>query len=76
MVDIGLVVIPVLYYAEAVRRPGGAVMITASHNPPEDNGFKLVCRGNALYGEEILRLKGIVEAGKFPLDQRKQMRPK
>ena len=64
--DIGPVVTPILYYAGAVRRPGGAVMITASHNPPEDNGFKLVCGGSALYGEEILRLKEIVVGGELP----------
>jgi phosphomannomutase/phosphoglucomutase len=65
VVDIGLVVTPVLYYAEASRGPCGAVMITGSHNPPEENGFKLVFCGGALYGEEILRLEEMMRERNF-----------
>lgn len=65
VVDIGLVVTPILYYADAVCGSGGAVMITGSHNPPEENGFKLLLKGSALYGEEILKLKETIEEEEF-----------
>jgi len=40
--DVGLVTTPMLYWACAYYKFDGGMMITASHNPPEYNGFKLV----------------------------------
>ncbi|MEW6446790.1 MAG: phosphomannomutase/phosphoglucomutase [Bacillota bacterium] len=65
VIDIGEVVTPILYFACATSGNGNGVMITGSHNPPEENGFKIVAGGTAIYGEEILRLKDIVENGTF-----------
>ena len=45
VIDIGRSDTPMLYFA-AHDKPA-AIMITASHNPPEYNGFKL-CRENAI----------------------------
>ena len=47
VVDIGLCTTPALYYADGAGRHGGALMVTASHNPPQYNGFKL-CREEAV----------------------------
>jgi len=51
VIDIGLVPTPALYYAVASRGLSGGVMVTASHNPPEWNGFKLCVKGAAVVGE-------------------------
>jgi phosphomannomutase/phosphoglucomutase len=40
--DIGMVPTPVLYFSVANKNLDGGAMITASHNPSEWNGFKLV----------------------------------
>lgn len=45
IVDVGLVSTDSLYFALAYFKYDGAVMITASHNPKKDNGFKLLAKG-------------------------------
>lgn len=65
VVDIGLVVTPMLYYARVYYAIDGAVMITGSHNPPDDNGFKLALGSGTIYGVEIQKLKALMEAGEF-----------
>ena len=47
VIDLGLCSTPMSYHANGVLRADGSVMITASHNPGEWNGFKL-CRANAV----------------------------
>ncbi|MCW4020452.1 MAG: phosphomannomutase/phosphoglucomutase [Candidatus Bathyarchaeota archaeon] len=39
--DIGTVTTPLLYFASVHYGRNGGVMVTASHNPPEWNGFKI-----------------------------------
>ncbi|HLL23679.1 MAG TPA: phosphomannomutase/phosphoglucomutase, partial [Kofleriaceae bacterium] len=57
VIDIGVVPTPVLYFAAHVLEPRAAVMITGSHNPPEDNGFKLMFGKETLHGEAIAKLR-------------------
>ena len=45
--DLGLATTPMVYFFTAEDGYDGSVMVTASHNPPSDNGLK-VSRGGAL----------------------------
>ncbi len=47
VIDLGLCSTPMSYFANGTLKADGSVMITASHNPGEWNGFKL-CRANAV----------------------------
>jgi phosphomannomutase len=56
---IGLGPTPMLYYADAVNRTDGAVMLTGSHNPSDYNGMKIVLGGKPFYGDDIQDLRRI-----------------
>ncbi|MFL2976245.1 MAG: phosphomannomutase/phosphoglucomutase [Candidatus Thalassarchaeaceae archaeon] len=63
--DLGICTTGSLYHATSVLDVDGGVMITASHNPPEYNGFKM-CRGTAaMAGKEIQDLKEAFDQGEF-----------
>ncbi len=61
--DIGMVITPVFYFARVHLGIDGGIMITASHNPPEYNGFKLAHGFGTLYGPQIQEIQRLVEAG-------------
>ncbi|HTM21015.1 MAG TPA: phosphomannomutase/phosphoglucomutase, partial [Kofleriaceae bacterium] len=63
VVDVGVVATPVLYFACHHLPVDGGVVITGSHNPPEDNGFKVLDGTASLYGEAIQELRRLVESG-------------
>jgi phosphomannomutase/phosphoglucomutase len=66
VVDLGVCPTPVVYFALRHLNLDGGIMVTASHNPPGDNGFK-VCRGHdTIFGDEIQRLGRIALTGDFP----------
>ncbi|MCL2766499.1 MAG: phosphomannomutase, partial [Peptococcaceae bacterium] len=65
VIDLGLVVTPILYYAREHFGVDGGVMITGSHNPPEDNGFKIALGSSTIYGSDIGKLKTMMEAKDF-----------
>lgn len=67
VVYIGLVTSPISYFTTfEVPEVDGAVMITGSHNPPEYNGFKISVGKGTIFGEEIQKLRKIIEKGIFP----------
>ncbi len=47
VVDIGLASTPTMYFASAYYKCDGGIQVSASHNPKDDNGFKLV-RSNGI----------------------------
>lgn len=65
VVDIGTVITPVFYFARVHLGIDGGVMITASHNPPEFNGFKLAHGFGTIYGAEIQEVGRIAASGEF-----------
>ena len=52
VIDIGLATTPMLYFAAHTLCSSG-IQVTGSHNPRDDNGFKMVLGGRAIYGDEI-----------------------
>lgn len=65
VVDVGMVPTPLLYFSLHHLAVDGGIQITGSHNPPEFNGFK-VCLGKAsIHGEEIQKIREIVESAHF-----------
>jgi phosphomannomutase len=58
VIDIGLCTTPMLYFAVGHLELDGGIMVTASHNPPEDIGFK-ICRERAFPIGERTGLKEI-----------------
>lgn len=67
VIDVGVVATPLLYYA--VRHFGleGGVQITGSHNPPEDNGFKILRGKTTIHGGEIQELRHLCESRNFAI---------
>lgn len=66
VVFIGLVTTPMYYFAQKELKLDPGIMVTASHNPKEYNGFKMAFDdfGNAC-GEMIQDFRRFVEAGNF-----------
>ncbi len=65
VIDIGTVPTPVQYFSLFKLNVDGGVMITGSHNPPEFNGFKMAVGQSTIYGEEIQKLKELIESEDF-----------
>ncbi|WP_449245253.1 phosphomannomutase/phosphoglucomutase [Desulfobacca acetoxidans] len=65
VIDIGVCPTPTLYFAIRHLTAEGGVMVTASHNPPEFNGFKICCGHNTIFGAEIQKLRDLSRNGYF-----------
>jgi len=66
VVDLGVLPSPALQYYVKERRLAGGVIVTASHNPPEWNGIKVVdALGMEIPREMEERIEGIVTSGAF-----------
>ncbi len=65
IVDLGMVPTPLLYFAVHHLDLDGGVQVTGSHNPPDENGFKMMLGKDALWGEGIQRLRRRIEEEEF-----------
>jgi phosphomannomutase/phosphoglucomutase len=63
--DIGVCPTPLLYFSLFHLDVDGGIMVTASHNPSEYNGFKVCLGKETLYGAQIQDLRARMERGDF-----------
>ncbi len=61
--DLGVVPTPALYFSCMHMHADGGVQITGSHNPPDYNGFKVVCGKTTIFGEEIQKIYQMIVSG-------------
>lgn len=66
VIDIGMVPTPLAYFGVFHHDAAGCVMITASHNPGEYNGFKMMCGKESLHGDDIRRLQALMTTDEMP----------
>lgn len=60
---IGVCPTPVLYFAEYTLPVDAGIMITASHNPQEYNGIKIVLNKNTIWGQQLQEIKKLYKQG-------------
>lgn len=65
VLDAGMIPTPLAYFGQKKLKLDACAIVTASHNPPQFNGFKLVAGEHGLYGKEILKIADILESKSF-----------
>jgi phosphomannomutase len=63
--DVGLGPTPMLYFSVHHLKADSGLMITGSHNPPQDNGFKMTWNDGPIYGTAIQALGKIASEGSW-----------
>lgn len=64
--DLGLALSQMVYFASYEFKTKGGAMITASHNPREYNGLKVVTGySETMLAEDVIAFKELVDSGKF-----------
>ncbi len=68
VLDIGLWGTEGIYFATAAEKLDGGIMVTASHNPPDYNGMKLVrAESRPISADTGLQdIRALIEAGRLP----------
>ena len=72
VIDIGLCGTEEVYFATSHLKAEGCIVVTASHNPQDYNGMKLVReRSRPISGDTGLNdIRALAEAGEFPVSER------
>ncbi|MCL5986511.1 MAG: phosphomannomutase/phosphoglucomutase [Actinobacteria bacterium] len=65
VLDLGICPIPIFYYFYSKFKCAGGIMVTASHNPGEFNGFKVVMGNIPVTTRQILEIKKVYDGGDF-----------
>ncbi|MEI6155040.1 MAG: phosphomannomutase, partial [Deltaproteobacteria bacterium] len=65
VIDLGVVPTPLFYYSLFNLEVDGGIMITGSHNPGDQNGFKVAYGKSTLFGEEIQNIRKLIEEKRF-----------
>ncbi len=63
--DLGVVPTPSMYFSVFAWDLDGGVQVTGSHNPPEDNGFKMMVGQATMSGEDIAALGAFIRRRDF-----------
>ncbi len=74
VIKLGLIPTPVNYYSMYKLNVAGAVQITGSHNPPEFNGFKLSLFKKAVYGDDIQKIRELIDKQDFEIGEGSEVR--
>ncbi len=67
VVDLGVCPTPALYFSLFDLELDGAVQVTGSHNPPDQNGFKVCVGKSTIHGAQIQTLQRHLEMARFPV---------
>lgn len=62
VLDLGMIPTPLLYFSLFRLPVDGGVMITGSHNPKDNNGFKVCLGKTTIFGDEIQKIKSILKS--------------
>ena len=65
VIDLGTIPTPLLYFAAHTSEWGSGLMLTASHNPPDYNGIKIIRQRTCLTPEELQYIRERADTGKF-----------
>lgn len=69
VVNIGTCPTPVLYFSIYHLGLDGGAMVTASHNPPEYNGFKLMSGKDSIHSQGLQDIRKIIESNRYEIGQ-------
>lgn len=65
VVDLGMVPTPLLYFATHFSDIDSGVMLTASHNPANYNGLKIVFRKTSLAANQIQNIRARIDSSQL-----------
>ncbi len=65
VVDVGICPTPALYFSIPHLFLQGGAMVTASHNPPEYNGFKLMNGNDSIHSQGLQKIRELTEKNVF-----------
>lgn len=70
VIDIGVGPTPQMYFAVHHLKADGGVMITGSHNPKDENGFKIMIGTGSFFGQQIQELATKIQTQAFATTSR------
>jgi phosphomannomutase/phosphoglucomutase len=65
VVEVGIGPTPMLYASVFGLETDGGIMITGSHNPGDENGFKMMRGKASFFGEDIQALRKLIEEERY-----------
>lgn len=69
VINLGMGPTPMSYFSHYHLDVDATIMVTASHNPSEYNGFKMMLHKKSFWGESIQQLGQVVQARDFVIGQ-------